>query len=83
MKKIILLALVVLFVFSAIPAFPAGEEPQAVFISLDVDKDGKVTQKELCVLYTDKVACEKKFIAYDKNGDGYIVLEEFVAAFKD
>ena len=85
MKKIVLLLLLAVFVLTAAPVFAASEKPEnpeAVFVSIDVDKDGKVTRQELCAIFADKVGCEEKFIVYDKNGDGYIVKEEFVEAHR-
>jgi len=57
-------------------------KPELVFVNIDVDKDGKITKKELCALYDDVAFCEKRFIHYDRNGDGYIILKEFVVVFK-
>ncbi|MFH1950990.1 MAG: EF-hand domain-containing protein [Pseudomonadota bacterium] len=65
----------------SIPVFGGGEKPQSVFYSLDVNKDGKVVKEELLVLYPDKAIAETKLTIFDKNGDGYIVIEEFVEVY--
>ena len=57
-------------------------KPELVFVNIDVDKDGRITKKELCALYDDVAICEKRFIHYDRNGDGYIILQEFKVVFK-
>jgi len=57
-------------------------KPELVFVNIDTDKDGRVTKKELCALYDDVAFCEKRFIHYDRNGDGYIILKEFEVVFK-
>ena len=59
-----------------------ADKPESVFVNIDVDKDGKITKKELCALYDDMAICEKRFIHYDRNGDGHIILQEFVVVFK-
>ena len=82
MKKAVSLLLFAVLVVMAVPVFAGGDSPEAVFISLDVDKDGRLVQKELCAYYTDAVVCRKKFILFDQNGDGYIVQKEFIAVFE-
>lgn len=85
MKKIVWLLLLVFFVLTLVPVCLASEKaetPEAVFASLDVDKDGKLTKEELCALFKDKEVCEEKFMLYDADGDGYIVAEEFVEAYE-
>jgi len=57
-------------------------KPELVFVNIDTDKDGRITKKELCVLYDDVAFCEKRFTHYDRNGDGYIILKEFEVVFK-
>jgi len=57
-------------------------KPELVFVNIDLDKDGRITKKELCALYDDVAICEKRFIHYDRNGDGYIILKEFEMVFK-
>ena len=59
-----------------------ADKPESVFVNIDVDKDGRITKKELCALYDDIAVCEKRYIHYDRNGDGYIVLQEFKVVFK-
>jgi len=59
-----------------------ADKPESVFVNIDVDKDGRITKKELCALYDDMTICEKRFIHYDRNGDGHIILQEFKVAFK-
>jgi len=83
MKKTVLLLSLVVFVLTIVPvclATEKAETPEAVFASLDVDKDGKLVKEELCALFKDKEVCEEKFMLYDGDGDGYIVVEEFVEA---
>jgi hypothetical protein len=77
-----------LFLLSGVLCFAAyacgggGEAPQAVFESIDVNDDGSVVKEEICAYYTDATVCEEKYTLYDENGDGYIVLEEFVASYE-
>jgi len=79
MKRLVILVLVCVFVFAPVAAvFAGGETPQEVFYSLDVNKDGRVIKEELMVIYPDKTVLEKKFIEFDKNGNGYIEIDEFV-----
>jgi len=59
-----------------------ADKPELVFVNIDVDKDGRITKKELCAVYDDMAICEKRFIHYDRNGDGYIILQEFKVVFK-
>ena len=59
-----------------------ADKPELVFVNIDVDKDGKITKKELCAVYDDMAICEKRFIHHDRNGDGYIVLQELEVVFK-
>ena len=59
-----------------------ADKPELVFVNIDVDKDGKITKKELCAVYDDMAICEKRFTHYDRNGDGYIILKEFEVVFK-
>lgn len=55
-----------------------AKEPEAVFLSLDVDKDGKITKSEFLALYKNKARGERVFKVYDKDGNGYIVKQEYV-----
>ena len=59
-----------------------ADKPKSVFVNIDVNKDGRITKKELCALYDDMTICEKRFIHYDRNGDGHIILQEFVVVFQ-
>ncbi len=58
-----------------------GEAAQAMFYSLDVNHDGTVAKEELMVIYPDMVILAQKFMTFDKDGNGYIVIEEFVDAY--
>ena len=58
-----------------------ADKPKSVFVNIDVNKDGRITKKELCALYDDMTICEKRFVHYDRNGDGYIILQEFEVVF--
>jgi len=78
MKRLVILVLVCVFMFAPVAVFAGGETPQEVFYSLDVNKDGRVIKEELMVIYPDKTVLEKKFIEFDKNGNGYIEIDEFV-----
>ncbi len=81
-KALSFLLLFAVLMMMSVPVFAGGESPEALFFSLDVDKDGRIVQKELCVFYTDAVVCKQKFILFDQNGDGYIVRKEFIAVFE-
>ena len=59
-----------------------ADKPESVFLNIDVDKDGKITKKEMCTVYDDMALCEKRFIRYDRNGDGHIIFQEFEAVFE-
>jgi hypothetical protein len=82
MRKAVVLLFMAVFVLTAVPVFAGGESPQAIFYSLDVNHDGRIVKEELCALYPDKAVCERKFIIFDQNGDGFIVIREFVAAYE-
>ena len=58
-----------------------GEAAQAMFYSLDVNHDGTVAKEELMVIYPDMVILAQKFMTFDNDGNGYIVMEEFVDAY--
>jgi len=78
---VLALALVmVLLVPSLAPAAgKKAQDPEAVFMAMDTDKDGKISKAEFLAFYKNKVRAEKMFVVYDQNGDGYIVKEEYVA----
>ena len=59
-----------------------ADKPELVFVNIDIDKDGKITKEELCEVYDDVAFCEERFIHYDRNGEGYIILKEFEVVFK-
>ena len=59
-------------------AFDEGEAAQAMFYSLDVNNDGTVVKEELMVIYPDMVILEEKYTFFDRDGNGYIVMDEFV-----
>jgi hypothetical protein len=44
--------------------------------------DGEITREELCAFYTSGAVCAEKFTYFDQNGDGYIVVNEFVATYE-
>jgi Ca2+-binding EF-hand superfamily protein len=79
MKRFAFLVLWSLCLFVALYSCGAGKDsPEAVFASIDVDDDGKVVKEEFCALYADAGVCQEKFEFFDKNGDGYVALDEFV-----
>ena len=55
-----------------------AKDPEAVFMSMDVDKDGKVTKAEFLAVYKNKARAERLFKVYDKDGNGYLVKQEYV-----
>ncbi len=65
----------------AYSTFDEGEAAQAMFYSLDVNHDGTVAKEELMVIYPDMIILAQKFMTFDKDGDGYIVIEEFVDVY--
>lgn len=52
------------------------QKQEALFLAMDEDKDGKVSEIEYVSYY--KVKAEKKFKKLDKDGDTYLVKEEIV-----
>ncbi len=58
------------------------DNPESVFVNIDADKDGRITKKEMCAVYDNKAIYEKRFIHYDRNGDGHIILQEFEVIFE-
>ncbi|MDO9528750.1 MAG: EF-hand domain-containing protein [Syntrophales bacterium] len=81
MKRALILLLVSVFMFTAVPVFAGGETPQEVFYSLDVNKDGRVIKEELRIIYPSKTVLEEKFIIFDKDGNGYVELDEFIEIY--
>ncbi|GJQ60706.1 MAG: hypothetical protein SCALA701_35070 [Candidatus Scalindua sp.] len=80
MKKIVFWLLFCML--ASVPAFAGYKTPQEMFYSLDVNKDGKIMKEELMVLYRDKIVLEEKYVILDKDGDGSIVMEEFVNVYE-
>jgi hypothetical protein len=80
MKKLVFCLLFCMF--AAVPAFAGDKTPQEMFYSLDVNNDGNVIKEELAVLYPDKVVLEEKYVYFDKDSNGQIVMEEFVEAYE-
>ena len=78
LKIALILFLVCVFMVTSVAVFAGGETPQEVFYSLDVNKDGRVIKEELLVIYPDKTVLEERFIEFDKDGNGYVELHEFV-----
>ncbi len=52
-----------------------------MFYFLDVNSDGTVVREELMIIYPDAVILAEKYTTFDKDGDGEIVMEEFVEAY--
>jgi len=82
LKIALILLLVPVFMFTAVAVFAGGETPQEVFYSLDVNHDGRIIKEELVIIYPDKTVLETRFIEFDKNGNGYIEIDEFVVYYK-
>ena len=59
-------------------AFDEGEAAQAMFYSLDMNNDGTIVKEELMLIYPDMIILEEKYTFFDRDGNGYIVMEEFV-----
>ncbi len=81
MKKVLILLLVSVFMFTAVAVFAGGETPREVFYSLDVNEDGRVIKEELMVIYPSKTVLEEKFTIFDKDGNGYVELHEFIELY--
>ena len=60
----------------AFAAEPKSAKPDAEFMTMDADKDGKVSAKE------HAKATRKMFDAIDANGDGQVTAAEMDAAYK-
>lgn len=63
------------------PQCPLPPEPAAIMARLDRDGDQALTLAEACALLYEQVACEQRFAAADRDGDGAIVFEEFSATY--
>lgn len=81
MKRVLILLLVSVFMFTAVAVFAGGETPHEVFYSLDVNKNGRVIKEELRIIYPSKTVLEEKFIIFDKDGNGYVELDEFIEIY--
>ncbi len=80
-KRFFVLLAGVLVMLAVGPAM-AADKPKVqgtgdLFVAIDTDKDGKISLAEYLAYTKDKVKGEKVFKAKDKNGDGYLVKEEF------
>ncbi len=64
------------------------EEYKALMLSMDINRDGKVTWEEFVAAAIDKIVLlnerniEAAFNVLDKNGDGQITLEEMNEMFE-
>ena len=57
------------------PAQP-GQDIDELFISLDANHDGKVSEQEFLASWKDRLEAAKRFKKLDKNHDGFIVKQE-------
>jgi arylsulfatase A-like enzyme len=80
-RNVMLVAALTLASLIATGVARAADIPQAIFTSMDVDKDGKVTREEFCAFYADETVCQVAWKAADKNGDGVVVMQELVAYY--
>jgi Ca2+-binding EF-hand superfamily protein len=81
-KRFFVLLAGVLVVMLAVGSAMATDKPKVqatadLFMAIDTDKDGKISQAEYLAFTKDKVKGEKEFKMMDKNGDTYLVKEEF------
>lgn len=87
-KRFVVLLAGVVAVMLVIGSAMAADKPKAkeaakaqktadLFIAIDTDKDGKISLAEYVAYTKDKVKGEKAFKVMDKNGDSYLVKEEF------
>ncbi len=79
-KRILLTATAVLF--SLTLASQAAEKKKNPFMTADADNDGKVSATEYTAAVKgnlDEAAAKVKFAELDKNKDGFLSREEFVA----
>lgn len=67
--------LIVLAFMAATPAL--AQDAGLVFAALDINKDGKVSQAEA----QRNTMVSQGFADADKNNDGYLSKDEFVAAY--
>lgn len=72
MRKILILSL-----FSLLPALAQAQDAALVFGALDTDGDGSVSQDEASI----NEFVSQGFADADANGDGALSREEFLAAF--
>lgn len=54
-----------------------AQQPGDLFVVVDTDKDGKISKVEYITYTKDQVRGEKEFKVLDKNGDSFLVKEEF------
>jgi Ca2+-binding EF-hand superfamily protein len=61
---------------------PRKKGPEARLAKVDTDKDGKVSREEFAAKLGEggEQATAKKFSKLDRNGDGYLTLDELKAA---
>lgn len=52
-------------------------ENRGLFDALDKNRDGKLSKEEYSSIWKDKAEAEKYFQQFDKDGDGFLMPEEF------
>ena len=55
-------------------------DPEAFFLRLDTDGDGRLSWDEFREMPTRGGTPEERFQTLDSDGDGYVSLDEFLAA---
>ncbi|MBE0645100.1 MAG: EF-hand domain-containing protein [Bacteroidetes bacterium] len=65
---------------SSEPDRPPEGDPQAFFIRMDKDGDGRISWDEFRDMPSRRGAPEDRFQRMDKDSDGYVTLEEFLSA---
>ena len=65
-------------VAAAQQATPQDTSPQALFVRIDTNSDGKVSKEEATRLPSVATRWEE----LDKNNDGWLSREEFIAGFR-